>query len=93
VSDDVANELRRRCDLEERDLPENIRDFVERHETNSRQLTLRLVEPTQRRRKSPSARPRWAKERLHHAARYRPGTPRTFKPEIRSVKLLRRHEP
>jgi hypothetical protein len=32
VSDDVANELRRHCDLEERDLPENIRDFVERHE-------------------------------------------------------------
>jgi hypothetical protein len=44
VSEDIAHELRRRCDLEDRDLPENIRDFVERHAGNSpRQLTLRLA--------------------------------------------------
>jgi hypothetical protein len=44
VSADIAHELRRRCDLEDRNLPENIRDFVERHAGNSpRQLTLRLA--------------------------------------------------
>lgn len=44
VSEDVANELRRRCDLEDCDLPEMVRDFVERHAGNSpRQLTLRLA--------------------------------------------------
>jgi hypothetical protein len=35
VSEDIAHELRRRCDLEDRDLPENIRDFVGRHAGNS----------------------------------------------------------
>ena len=44
VSEDVANELRRRCDLQMRDLPPSIQDFVEAHETrNNRQLSLRLV--------------------------------------------------
>ncbi|UPJ53263.1 hypothetical protein IVB30_19270 [Bradyrhizobium sp. 200] len=44
VSEDVARELRRRCDLELRDLPSSIQDFVERHEDRNRgQLTLRLV--------------------------------------------------
>jgi hypothetical protein len=43
VSEDIAQEVRRRCDLEDRDLPENVRDFVERHDGNSRQLTLRLA--------------------------------------------------
>ena len=44
VSEDVAQELRRRCDLQLRDLPSSIRDFVERHEAhNRRQLILRLV--------------------------------------------------
>jgi hypothetical protein len=43
VSEDVANEIRRRCDLEGRKLPEGVRDFVERHEGSSRQLTLRLA--------------------------------------------------
>jgi hypothetical protein len=43
VSEDVAKEIRRRCDLEDRDLPEQVRDFVERHEGNSGQLTLRLA--------------------------------------------------
>ena len=44
VSEDVANELRRRCDLQMRELPSTISDFVERHEgRDRRQLTLRLV--------------------------------------------------
>jgi hypothetical protein len=32
VSEDVAHELRRRCDLQMRDVPSGLRDFVERHE-------------------------------------------------------------
>jgi hypothetical protein len=44
VSEDVARELRRRCDLQMRELPSTISDFVERHEDlDRRQLTLRLV--------------------------------------------------
>ncbi|MBR1233658.1 hypothetical protein [Bradyrhizobium sp. AUGA SZCCT0182] len=44
VSADVAHELRRRCDLQMRDLPSALSDFVERHEgADRRQLTLRLV--------------------------------------------------
>ncbi|MBR1238479.1 hypothetical protein [Bradyrhizobium sp. AUGA SZCCT0182] len=44
VSEDVAHELRRRCDLQMRDLPSALSDFVERHEGEDRhQLTLRLV--------------------------------------------------
>ena len=43
VSGDVARELRLRCDLDLRDLPDAIKDFVERHEGDRRQLTLRLV--------------------------------------------------
>jgi hypothetical protein len=43
VSHDVARELRRRCDLQLRDVPGAIVDFVERHEGNGRQMTLRLV--------------------------------------------------
>jgi len=44
VSEDVAHELRRRCDLQMRELPVSISDFVERHESpDRRQLTLRLV--------------------------------------------------
>jgi hypothetical protein len=42
VSEDVAQEIRRRCDLQDRDLPEPLQDFVERHE-GLRQLTLRLA--------------------------------------------------
>jgi hypothetical protein len=45
VSEDVAQELRRRCDFEDRDLPEGIRDFIERHAGDASQLTLRLVGP------------------------------------------------
>jgi hypothetical protein len=44
VSQDVACELRRRCDLQQSDLPSSIKDFVERQEGAAwRQLTLRLV--------------------------------------------------
>jgi hypothetical protein len=44
VSEDVAGELRRRCDLQMRELPATISDFVERHEDRDRrQLILRLV--------------------------------------------------
>ena len=42
VSEDVAHEIRRRCDLLDRDLPPPLEEFVERHE-GSRQLTLRLA--------------------------------------------------
>jgi hypothetical protein len=43
VSEDIARELRRRCDLQFRDVPSAIQDFVERHERGDRQLTLRLA--------------------------------------------------
>ena len=44
VSEDIAQELRRRCDLQANDPPSNIQDFIERHERYDRQqLTLRLV--------------------------------------------------
>ena len=43
VTEDVAQELRRGCDLELSDVPTSIQDFVERHEGRDRQLTLRLA--------------------------------------------------
>ena len=43
VSEDVASEIRRRCDLQMCDVPSAIQDFVESHEGGRRQLTLRLV--------------------------------------------------
>ena len=43
VSEDVAHEIRRRCDLQASDVPSTIQDFVERYEGNTRQLTLRLA--------------------------------------------------
>jgi hypothetical protein len=43
VSEDIAQELRRRCDLQLRDVPSNIQDFVEGHEGHDRQLALRLA--------------------------------------------------
>jgi hypothetical protein len=44
VSEDVANEIRRRCDLQANDVPSKIKDFVVLHEgQHTRQLTLRLV--------------------------------------------------
>ena len=43
VSEDVADELRRRCDLQMRELPASISDFVEHETQNRQQLMLRLV--------------------------------------------------
>lgn len=43
ASADIAQELRRRCDLQLRDVPSTIQDFVERHEGRDGQLTLRLA--------------------------------------------------
>ena len=44
VSEDIAHELRRRCDLQMREPPADLQDFIERHEGNGRQqLSLRLV--------------------------------------------------
>jgi hypothetical protein len=46
VSEDIARELLRRCDLVGRNKPpEGVQDFVERCAGNSTQLTLRLVKP------------------------------------------------
>ena len=44
VSEDVARELRRRCDLQMCEMPASLTDFIERHDApDRRQLTLRLV--------------------------------------------------
>jgi hypothetical protein len=43
VSGDIAQELRRRCDLQGRVVPYNIHEFVERHHGLDRQLSLRLA--------------------------------------------------
>jgi hypothetical protein len=43
VSANIAQELRRRCDLQMRDVPYNIHEFVERHYGLDRQLSLRLA--------------------------------------------------
>jgi hypothetical protein len=43
ASEDVAHEIRRRCDLQMRDVPSTVQSFVERHEGDLRQLTLRLT--------------------------------------------------
>jgi hypothetical protein len=43
ISADVADELRRRCDLQLREVPENIQEFVERHESHIDRSQLRLV--------------------------------------------------
>jgi|ERR1700733_10999747 hypothetical protein len=43
VSTDIAQELRLRCDLQMRDVPSNIHEFVEQHYGLDRQLTLRLA--------------------------------------------------
>jgi hypothetical protein len=43
VSADIAQELQRRCDLQLRDVPSSIQDFVERFDRVDRQLTLRLA--------------------------------------------------
>ncbi len=44
VSGDIADELRRRCDLQDCDVPSGLQDFVRRHgASDHRQLTLRLA--------------------------------------------------
>ena len=45
VSENIAHELRRRCDLQLTDVPSSIQNFVERYDRHEdrRQLTLRLV--------------------------------------------------
>ena len=43
VSAEIAQDLRRRCDLQLRDVPSSVQDFVERHEGRDRQFTLRLA--------------------------------------------------
>ena len=42
VSADVAHELRRRCDLQQRDIPFHLQDFVDRHEGRYRDFQLPL---------------------------------------------------
>ena len=44
ASKDVADEIRRRCDMQMTEIPAHLERFVERHENQDRrQLTLRLV--------------------------------------------------
>jgi hypothetical protein len=44
VSEDVAEEIQRRCDLQLTDVPDFLQDFIDRHASRDpRQLTLRLV--------------------------------------------------
>lgn len=43
VSADVAQELRRRADLQLSDVSSSVQEFVEKHEGHDRQLTLRLA--------------------------------------------------
>jgi hypothetical protein len=43
MSDQVAAEIRIRCDMERAAVPEHLRDFVDRHTSTTRQLSLRLA--------------------------------------------------
>jgi hypothetical protein len=44
VSEDIADEIRRRCDMQMREVPAHLEAFIERCENEDRrQLTLRLV--------------------------------------------------
>ena len=43
VSEDVADEIRRRCGLQGTELPGTLQDFVERHEVRADRRQLRLV--------------------------------------------------
>ncbi|WP_156928917.1 hypothetical protein [Bradyrhizobium sp. th.b2] len=43
VSEDIAREVQRRCDLLQRDVPSALQGFFDRHIGDRRQLTLRLV--------------------------------------------------
>lgn len=42
VSEDVAHELRRRCDFQDRDIPVHLQDFVGRYEGRYRDMQLPL---------------------------------------------------
>jgi hypothetical protein len=43
VSNQIADEIQTRCDIEGTPVPEHIRDFVESHTGPARQLTMRLA--------------------------------------------------
>lgn len=43
VSDAVAAEIQTRCDIEAVPIPEHVRDFVDNHTSQARQLSLRLA--------------------------------------------------
>lgn len=43
VSEDIAHELQRRCDLQQIEIPAVLEAFVDRHTGGRRQLTLRLA--------------------------------------------------
>jgi hypothetical protein len=45
VSNDIALEIQSRSDIDGHDVPETLRDFVERHAGPDRQLALRLATP------------------------------------------------
>jgi hypothetical protein len=45
VSGDIANELRRRCDMLSSEVPETFRDFVERHRQTAEEPTVSGVDP------------------------------------------------
>jgi len=44
VSDEVAAEIQTRCDIEGIPVPDHLRDFVDRHTSTSRPLSMRLAE-------------------------------------------------
>ncbi|QPF81696.1 hypothetical protein IC762_17895 [Bradyrhizobium genosp. L] len=44
VSEDIAREIQRRCDLDGTAVPSQLQGFVDRHIGDRRQLTLRLVQ-------------------------------------------------
>jgi len=43
LSEDVADEIRRRCDLQMTEVPANLQEFVDRHEGRADLRQLRLV--------------------------------------------------
>lgn len=43
VSEDIADEIRRRCDLQMTEVPANLQEFVEQHERRADRQQLRLV--------------------------------------------------
>lgn len=43
VSEDIADEIRRRCDLQMAEVPPTLQDFVEHHERRADRRQLRLV--------------------------------------------------